>query len=334
MDPAQDQAAQIKAIFESNGRKALNAAKQELLSSAYSGGTVSLALRHFANVTTKKALPVFPALTALSCKAAGGQGEKTVQVGAAMMLIAWAADIHDDVIDQSVVKYSKKTVYGKYGGNVAILAGDALLAQGFQMLSAGCEEVRLEQKNQLFNHFLSALFEISKAEAKETQFMGKTTVTAKQLLEIIKLKAVVPEVHCKVGAILGGADPQTVEHLGNYGHTYGVVSMILEEAVDLMDYGEFKNKAKNECLPLPLLYALQNAEAKKNLQPLIEAPELTRETHKKIVRLTEDSNANQKLKQMVTSATQQARAEVRLVTKGGESKELALLLEVLGQVLD
>ena len=45
-----------------------------------------------------------PTLIALSCEAVGGKKELTVKMGAAVVLLAGAADIHDDIMDKSLRK--------------------------------------------------------------------------------------------------------------------------------------------------------------------------------------------------------------------------------------
>ena len=52
----------------------------------------------------------------MSCEAVGGDAEKTTPFGEAIVLISAAADLHDDVIDQSFKKGQKQTVLGKFNG--------------------------------------------------------------------------------------------------------------------------------------------------------------------------------------------------------------------------
>ena len=45
-----------------------------------------------------------PTLLSLACEAVGGNPDATTDIGAALVLLAGAADIHDDIIDQSLTK--------------------------------------------------------------------------------------------------------------------------------------------------------------------------------------------------------------------------------------
>lgn len=259
----------VKGIIETKGKIAVEQAKNAILSLTSNTGIVPTALKYFAQMTIGYGLPVFPALTYLSCEAVGGNAEKATSVGAALRLIAGAADIHDDIIDQSSVKYSKKTLYGKFGRDVALLAGDVLLIQGSMLLYKECESLFTEQRKEILNLLSEALFEISDAEAKESHLMKNHNIMPNEYYEIIRQKAVVPEMHCKIGAILGNANKTNIEALGNYGRIFGIASIVRDEFIDLYEYPELQNRINNECLPLPMLYALQNSSIREEVKTYI-----------------------------------------------------------------
>jgi geranylgeranyl pyrophosphate synthase len=319
----------VKGIIEKRGRAAIEKARQEILDSQYNGGAVSSALKYFARVTLQGGLPVFPALISLSCEAVGGKTEKTTSIGAALTLIAGAADIHDDIIDQSTTKYSKKTVFGKFGSAIALLAGDALLMQGLMFLHRECESLPKEQRQAILSLIPSALFEISNAEAKETRLMRKLDTKPQEYFEVIRLKAVVPEVHCKIGGILGNANEETVQSLGHYGRTFGIVSTVRDEFIDLLEYPELRNRMKNECPPLPMLYALQNSEIKKEVKPLVKSSNLTKKDANKIVKIVLNSKQVQELKKRIDLMIREEVRRVSFIIEEPLQKNVTLLLQAM-----
>ena len=289
MNPEPDLTEQVIQIIEEKGRPAIEKARKEILSMQTRKGEVTAALAHFAKVTLTGGLPVFPVLLTLSCEAVGGSTEKTTAVSAALTLMAGAADIHDDIIDQSKIKYSKKTVFGKFGGAVALLAGDALLIQGSTLLQQECEALTREQRTAILALVPEALFEISNAEAQETHLMKNLNAKPEEYLEIIRMKAVVPELHCKIGAIMGNASKANVEALGSYGRTIGVTSLVRDEFGDVYEYPELVNRIKNECLPLPMLYALQNPKVRNEVEAFIESGNFERKTLNRLKKLVLES---------------------------------------------
>lgn len=318
-------------VIEKRGKAVLEKAIHEILSFQYNGGIISSALEYFATVTLRGVLPVFPALLSLSCEAVGGKTDRTTSVGAALVLVAGAADIHDDIIDQSQVKYSKKTVFGKFGSTVALLAGDELLMQGLILLQRECELLSKKRRETILNLLYRALVEISQAEAKEAQLMKKTEVNPKEYFELIREKAVVPELHCKIGSILGNGDDSTVEALGHYGRTFGIVSLVREEFIDLLEYPELRNRLTNECPPLPLLYALQNSEIKKEVKSLIESSNLTKKSASRIAKIVLDSEEVEELRKDMNLRIEEELRQLPFTLVDNIKTEARLILKVIAK---
>src|SRR3990167_4195160 len=72
-----------------------------------------------------------PTLVLLSAKTGnGGDMEKAISVGVAIELIHAASLIHDDIIDEAVLRRNQRTINSKWGNAVSVIAGDYLLADG------------------------------------------------------------------------------------------------------------------------------------------------------------------------------------------------------------
>src|SRR4030042_4858081 len=137
-------------IIDRRGKFALNEASKRIQEYRYSNGLISEALNYYANKIFPRVLPIFPALINLSCEAVGGKPEETRPLAVAMLLITASGDIHDDVIDRSTSKFQRKTIYGKYGKDIALLAGDALLVYGMSLLQ-NIESLSIDQKEAITN---------------------------------------------------------------------------------------------------------------------------------------------------------------------------------------
>lgn len=254
---------EMQRIVDQSGSKAMAIANKEIASKFASNDDVSIALNYFARVTLRDALPVFPALVSLSCEAVGGNHDKTDSIGGAITLIAGAADLHDDVIDQSPVKNGKLTVLGKFGKEIAILAGDALLVWGLVRFREECESVPGEQGGVILDLLTQAILEMVNAEALEARLRAEKSLSVKACMNVIELKAVVPEVSMKLGAILGNGSVESVDALGHFGKIFGIVSTVAEEFMDVLEFKELQNRLKNDYPPLPVVYALQDSNLHK-----------------------------------------------------------------------
>jgi geranylgeranyl pyrophosphate synthase len=315
----------VKVIIEEKGTDAIARARKEILSLKYNDSAVSSALKYFAKVTLRGGLPVFPALIFLSCEAVGGKTKKTTSIGAAMTLLAAAADIHDDIIDQSKTKYSKKTVFGKFGGDIALLTGDALLIQGLMFLHRECKSLSKEQAEVILNLTLQAFVEISQAEAIETKLMRRLDTPPQEYFEVIRKKAVVPDLHCKIGAVLGKGGSEKIKALGSYGRAFGIASAIREEFIDLLEYPELQNRLKKECPPLPILYALQDPKTKAEITPLLESLNFTEKKSRIMTGIVLDTKEVAELKNVMNSAIQDGIEELQILSSSEAVKNFKAL---------
>src|SRR5512143_2293878 len=85
-------------ILQEKGRIAVELARQSVLREQIDYAPLQDALHYFIEGWNDV---LHPALVWLACEAVGGKPETTDKVGAALVLLAGGADIHDDVIDGS-----------------------------------------------------------------------------------------------------------------------------------------------------------------------------------------------------------------------------------------
>ena len=303
---------QVRALLFERGKAALELAKKAVLEEKVSSETLQDALRYFI-VNWEDVL--HPALMALACEAVGGKREKTTQVAAAFVLLAGGADVHDDVIDESVVKDSKPTVFGKYGRDLSVLVGDALLFKGLYMLHEVCEALPKNQKQAILELTKWAFFGISSAEAKEASLRGKTDPgIAEEYLEMIKTKAAVGEATTRIGAIIGGSSSEQIEMLGSYGKALAILYTIRDEFIDAYELNELRNRVKKECLPLPILYALKDAKKADEIVRLVKKDPISEEDGERLLDLVMDSKEAEELKQEMQANVEEQNHGLRKIT--------------------
>jgi len=304
---------QVQMLLRKRGQKAFEIAKNAVLQEKSIREPVYEALRYFMEEFWYDVQ--HPALLSLACEAVGGNSDVTVHVGAAMVLLAGAADIHDDIIDKSKIKGSRPTVFGKFGEDIALLAGDALLFKGLILLNEACERFPEKQRRAILSLTKQAFFEIGNAEAKEVGFRGKFDVDPRAYLSIIETKAAVAGITARIGAVLGGGNSKEINTLGNYGRTLGVLMTIRDDFIDVFEANELRNRVKNECLPLPILYALQNTRKKSKIIRLLERDKITEKETEEILDLIMDMKEIQELKKEMRFLLNEAENLIRDVKK-------------------
>ena len=113
-----------------------------------------------------------------------------------MELIHAATLMHDDVIDNALIRRNKKTINTIWGNKSSILVGDYLLSRCFEMM---VEDGSLE----ILKLLSSTSSKIAQGEVLQLQHHGEIDMLEETYLKIISLKtAALFSASTKVGAIL------------------------------------------------------------------------------------------------------------------------------------
>jgi geranylgeranyl diphosphate synthase type I len=272
-------------ILERRGRRTLEDAMRTISLEGIESKHVVNALEHFKSGWRDLARP---SLLSLACEAVGGNPENTGPVAIAMTHISGAIDIIDDVIDESTVKHSHQTIFGKFGRNVTLLTATALLFTGFTELYKLLEKgVSTEKMKQILNIVKRFFFELGDAEALELEFRQRRDVPPEEYLYVVKKKAADVEAHTHIGAILGGGSEKEIQILRDYGRSLGMLMILRDDLEDMLDFGgEFPHRVRKEALPLPLLYSLSQPTSRGELVQILEKKGIDERDARKILEIT------------------------------------------------
>lgn len=184
-----------------------------------------------------------PLLVLASTFAVGGDVERAIPYACALEMIHTYSLIHDDLpaMDNEDYRRGRPTSHRLFGEAMAILAGDALLTEAFQVMA-----------NPAFSGDISpftalrVIHEVSKAvgikgmvggQALDVEVDGKT-LEAEQIRQIHLYKtAAFITVAVKIGGLIGGADERQLEKLVFFGNRFGMAFQLID---DIMDFGEQK----------------------------------------------------------------------------------------------
>lgn len=281
---------QVQALLSKHGKKGLETAKATL-NDKKTPAPIQEILNYFITETWPNTH--HPALMAISCQAVNGNPELTHNISAAIVLLTGAADIHDDIIDKSKTKSKKQTAFGKYNKDLVLLAGDALLFKGMLLLHNACADFSPKKQKAVFDCIEHSFFKIGNAISSERCLRQKTADLA-SYRKVIESKGGVAQACSEIGAIIGNAKPKQLNALRHFGKTLGILMSLKNEFTDLQDPKELKNRLKNEILPLPLLYALEDPSTKGQIMALLQG-NLTRQKALKIAELANKTDQVQKL---------------------------------------
>ncbi|HJW65178.1 MAG TPA: polyprenyl synthetase family protein [Candidatus Bathyarchaeia archaeon] len=294
MSKKQSLVKQTVALLRKRGQKSLKISKLSVLQEKIQQKTLRDALLYFVDEVFPDIM--HPGLLSVYCEAVGGDANSVVQVGAALMMLVGAADLHDDIIDESTVKNGKQTVLGKYGKDIAVLSGDAFLIKGLYLLQEAMALFPENKKNAILELIKQAFFDLSSAEAEEATYRGNIDLSGREYLELIKRKTAVSEATAKIGAIIGGGTTTEVKTLGEIGRIIGLLSTMRDDFIDVFELEELGNRATNEILPLPVLNVFQDPKKKDEITKLLKGRKLTKRRTERIVDIVMHSKETEELK--------------------------------------
>jgi geranylgeranyl pyrophosphate synthase len=269
----------------------------------------------------------YPGLMALACKAVKGKPDKTLRLGASLVLLRGAMDVHDDIIDKQETKAGKPTLYGKYGQDVAILAGDVLFYEGLTHLNEAILHFRREKRQEIADMVKEALFEVGTGVASEVDYRGNFSLPPEDLMRIVTQKSACSEMHARIGAIVGGGNKAEEDALGIFGRLSGVLTMIRDEFIDIYEPEELQNRKEKECLPLPLLFAFRDINVKNEILPILEKRKLLDSDSRKIVNIVLRSEGIKELKKRMDDLKKTALSSLKTLKEKKTAESLNSLLD-------
>jgi len=279
---------QVEKILSERGSRALEEARNQILQEEIECKEVREALTYFMSEYWHDVFG--PTLLSLSCEAVGGDPNITTPIAVPMILISGAIDIHDDIIDQSKFKWLRPTVFGKFGKDIALLVGDALLFKGFKLLYEVVEKgISAEKVAAILDIINKAFYELGDAEALELSFRGRVDVTPEEYLYVVRKKAADVEAFTHISALLGGGLKEEVEALREYGRLLGMMLILRDDLLDMIDFDESVHRIRRESLPLPILYALQKPEIESTLSPFLLKKKIRKRDAKSILLATDEA---------------------------------------------
>jgi geranylgeranyl pyrophosphate synthase len=169
-----------------------------------------------------------PALVLLSCKFHPTDPEKTISLSASVEMLHTATLVHDDMIDNSLVRRGNPTLNATWNRGATVLAGDFLFALAAG-LAAETENVRV------MSIFAQGLMTICSGELKQIfNSQGNLPTREEYYQRIYSKTASLFAASTEAGAVLSGAPEREVQALREYGRTLGMAFQIVDDVLDFV----------------------------------------------------------------------------------------------------
>jgi len=199
-----------------------------------------------------------PLLLVLSAKLCGYHDDYAKTVSTALEYLHAATLLHDDIVDDAVLRRGKTVAHSVYGNAITVLVGDFLLARALA-ICADSGKIRVI-------HIISNLTEnMSTGEVHQLMRKGDVSLTEDEYLEVIRRKtAVLFQAACTISAVISDAPQEKEEALTNFGYNLGLAFQMVDDLFDyIMDTADLGKRVGADLregkLTLPVIYALKQA---------------------------------------------------------------------------
>jgi geranylgeranyl diphosphate synthase, type II len=220
-----------------------------------------------------------PILCLATCEMTGGTIEMAMPTACALEMIHTMSLIHDDLpaMDNDDYRRGKLTNHKVYGEDIAILAGDGLLALAFEHVAINTQNVPTERVLQVIARLGRALGAagLVGGQVVDLQSEGKPDISLETLNFIHNHKtAALLEACVACGGVLTGVSSEDMQRLSRYAQNIGLAFQIVDDILDITSTQEQLGKTagkdqKANKVTYPKLWGLEESRTK--AQELIEA---------------------------------------------------------------
>lgn len=199
-----------------------------LQTAAYSNiATLPLVSSHIIDSGGKR---IRPLLTLAAAKLCGydedGDQDRDVRMAVCVEFLHTATLLHDDVVDESLLRRGKPTSNMLWGNQISVLTGDFLFVKLFQML---VQDGSLD----ILSLFVQTTQKIIEGEVLQIGAKATHRLSQSSYLNIIASKtAVLFEASVTLGGLVAGATEQQLFSLKTYATNLGIVFQLIDDVLD------------------------------------------------------------------------------------------------------
>jgi len=176
-----------------------------------------------------------PALCLLAAQSFGASPERAIKQALAIEIFHNFSLMHDDIMDNAPLRRGMPTVHEKWNTNSAILSGDAMLVQAYQLVA----QSPAEALPQILSLFSKTAIEVCEGQQLDMEFETRNDVGVSEYLEMIRLKtSVLLAAALELGAIVGGANQKDAEAIYSFGENLGIAFQLRDDYLDVFGDSE------------------------------------------------------------------------------------------------
>ncbi len=205
-----------------------------------------------------------PVMLLLGAKFGDYDIHRVKYAAASLELIHMASLVHDDVIDDAVIRRGQHTVKAEWDNRIAMYSGDYIFAAALECIT----HIDSVEAQQILSHTMT---ELVVGEIIQIQDKYRYDQHLRDYLRRIKRKtAILIAASCQLGAISSGAPASIHRKLYEFGYNVGMAFQITDDILDFTaSEKELGKPAGGDLLQgnitLPVLYAMEDEKLRKQI---------------------------------------------------------------------
>ena len=137
--------------------------------------------------------------------------------------------LHDDIMDNALVRRGKPSVFAEWGENIAILSGDAMMIYAYKLL----RNVPDEKLPRILDIFTEMALQVCEGQQYDMDFEHLKKVAVAEYMNMIELKtSVLLAGSAMIGAILGNASEDDCRKIYRYALELGLAFQLQDDLLD------------------------------------------------------------------------------------------------------
>lgn len=255
--------------------------------------------------------------------------QDVTKVAVALELVHMGSLVHDDVIDDSDIRRGDVTVKAKWNNKIAMHTGDYIFSRALLSIS----DIDIPAAHQLLS---KTMLEICKGEIIQIEHQKKTDQTLRDYLRRIKRKtALLLSSSCELGALVSGADPDTVRKLKRFGYFTGMSFQITDDILDIVSTDEELGKPAgsdllNGHITLPVLYIKDDEDFKPYMEDSFNGT-LTEPRRQDMLSYIQQTDAIERAVQVSDLYLQKALAELEGLPQNSAKRAFKQIAAFIGR---
>jgi geranylgeranyl diphosphate synthase type II len=187
-----------------------------------------------------------PVLTLAACDAVGGKAANAMPLACAVECIHTYSLIHDDLpcMDDDDLRRGKPTNHKVFGEGIAVLAGDALLTQAFELIANVKPPRRYDIATMVRElAFASGSLRLIAGQVQDLENEDRRATLDEVRTTHMNKTAALLTAAIRLGAMAGNATAPQLNRLTKYGQDLGLAFQIIDDVLDATSTKEVMGKS-------------------------------------------------------------------------------------------